>query len=88
MADTLSFDINLERPEFQLHGSANIPLQGITGITGASGSGKTTLLRALAGLEPRTQGTIQFGTQDWSNRLAKDRDVGFVFQDMRQCQVG
>lgn len=83
MADTLSFNLSLQRGGFTLQGVADIPLHGITGIAGPSGSGKTTLLRALAGLEPNAIGTVKFGTEDWSNRPAKDRDVGFVFQDMR-----
>lgn len=49
-------------------------------LLGPSGSGKTTLLRILAGLEFPDSGTISIGGEDMSNRAARDRQVGFVFQ--------
>jgi sulfate transport system ATP-binding protein len=49
-------------------------------LLGPSGSGKTTLLRILAGLEFPDSGTIGIGGEDMSNRPARDRRVGFVFQ--------
>ncbi len=49
-------------------------------LLGPSGSGKTTLLRILAGLEFPDSGTISIGGEDMSNRPARDRRVGFVFQ--------
>lgn len=49
-------------------------------LLGPSGSGKTTLLRILAGLEFPDAGTISIGGEDMSNRPARDRRVGFVFQ--------
>jgi molybdate transport system ATP-binding protein len=61
---------------------------GITIIFGASGSGKTTFLRCLAGLEHPDAGTIAVGERvlfDSSadlDVLARDRRVGFVFQDL------
>lgn len=62
---------------------ADVPATGITVLSGPSGSGKTTLLRALAGLEPHVTGTVQFAGEDWSNRHASARGVGYVFQDAR-----
>lgn len=79
----LSFDLKLSRPGFCLQGKADLPLDGITGITGKSGSGKSTLLRALAGLEPNATGAVSFAGEDWSGRAPQDRPVGFVFQDVR-----
>lgn len=83
MADVLSFDLELDHPGFELRAAAEVPLRGITVISGASGSGKTTLLRALAGLEPGVRGPVRFGAEDWTGRPPKDRLVGFVFQDAR-----
>jgi len=83
VAKTLSFDLSLDHPGFTLRAAADMPLQGITVISGVSGSGKTTLLRALAGLEPRARGSVQFGHEDWTDRPPQDRHVGFVFQDAR-----
>jgi sulfate transport system ATP-binding protein len=49
-------------------------------LLGPSGSGKTTLLRILAGLEFPDSGSISIGGIDMSDRPARDRQVGFVFQ--------
>ncbi len=49
-------------------------------LLGPSGSGKTTLLRILAGLEFPDSGSISIGGVDMSDRPARDRQVGFVFQ--------
>ena len=54
-------------------------------LIGPSGCGKTTLLRAVAGLEPVTQGTIRLAGQvvssDTLNLPPEDRQIGMVFQD-------
>src|SRR5262245_47802514 len=49
-------------------------------LLGPSGSGKTTLLRVIAGLETPDAGSVQFLDEDVTDRSAKDRNVGFVFQ--------
>ncbi len=49
-------------------------------LLGPSGSGKTTLLRILAGLEFPDSGSISIGGVDMSESPARDRQVGFVFQ--------
>jgi iron(III) transport system ATP-binding protein len=47
---------------------------------GPSGCGKTTLLRAIAGLDPQDEGTIEIGGRDVSNLPPAARDYGIVFQ--------
>ncbi len=49
-------------------------------LLGPSGSGKTTLLRILAGLDFPDLGRISIGGEDMSDRPARDRRIGFVFQ--------
>ncbi len=47
---------------------------------GPSGCGKTTLLRAIAGLDPQDEGTIEIAGRDVSNLPPAARDFGIVFQ--------
>src|SRR5216683_1434866 len=49
-------------------------------LLGMSGSGKTTLLRIIAGLEIPDRGSVHFHGEDATDRHARDRQVGFVFQ--------
>jgi len=49
-------------------------------LLGPSGSGKTTLLRVLAGLAFPDEGRVLFGGEDVTERAARERRVGFVFQ--------
>ena len=63
-------DINLDLPSGQL-----------VGLLGPSGSGKTTLLRIIAGLEHANSGRIRFHGSDVTDLHARDRKVGFVFQN-------
>jgi len=50
-------------------------------IVGPSGCGKSTLLRMIAGLESITSGELFFDDKKMNDVLAKDRDVGMVFQN-------
>jgi sulfate/thiosulfate transport system ATP-binding protein len=50
-------------------------------LLGPSGSGKSTLLRAIGGLTPIDHGRITLFGRDVTNLTARDREVGFVFQN-------
>jgi len=52
----------------------------LVALLGPSGSGKTTLLRIIAGLEFPDSGYVLFDGKDISDRSARERNVGFVFQ--------
>jgi sulfate transport system ATP-binding protein len=60
--------------------SLEIPSGDLVALLGPSGSGKTTLLRVIAGLEFPESGSILFEDEDITDRTARDRRVGFVFQ--------
>ena len=53
----------------------------LVALLGPSGSGKTTLLRIVAGLERADRGTVELGGVDVSEAPARERRVGFVFQN-------
>jgi sulfate transport system ATP-binding protein len=57
-----------------------IPTGELVALLGPSGSGKTTLLRIIAGLEVADAGTVRFDGNDITDRSARERRVGFVFQ--------
>lgn len=66
---------------FELH-------PGITILFGASGAGKTTLLDSIAGLRSPDSGRVRIGDRmvfDFEhgiNAPARDRRIGYVFQDL------
>ena len=80
----IDLSLKLNRPDFTLDISLQLPEKGTTVVFGPSGGGKTTILRAIAGLEPDVCGTVRMNGQFWQ----KDgmflpphlRRVGFVFQ--------
>ncbi len=49
-------------------------------LLGPSGCGKSTTLRAIAGLEPVTQGTIRIAGEDVTNLPPAKRRISMVFQ--------
>ncbi len=60
--------------------TVNIPTGELIALLGPSGSGKTTLLRIIAGLETPDNGTVSLHGRDITERSARERDIGFVFQ--------
>jgi iron(III) transport system ATP-binding protein len=50
-------------------------------LLGPSGCGKTTTLRMVAGFEKPSQGRIFFGTDDVTDLMVNQRNLGFVFQN-------
>src|SRR5436190_11647791 len=60
--------------------SVTIPEGSLTALLGPSGSGKSTLLRVIAGLESPDSGHVLIGNDDVTERPARARGVGMVFQ--------
>ncbi|HSB38202.1 MAG TPA: sulfate ABC transporter ATP-binding protein [Gaiellaceae bacterium] len=60
--------------------SLAIPEGSLTALLGPSGSGKSTLLRVIAGLEQPDSGQVLIGEEDVTERPARARGVGMVFQ--------
>jgi multiple sugar transport system ATP-binding protein len=50
-------------------------------LVGPSGCGKTTLLRMMAGLEDVTEGTLEIGGVDVTDKPPQKRDIAMVFQN-------
>ena len=57
-----------------------VPHGCLLALLGPSGSGKTTLLRIIAGLEEPDAGAVHYREEEVTNRPARERNVGFVFQ--------
>jgi molybdate transport system ATP-binding protein len=61
--------------------------KGILAVVGPSGAGKTTLLQCVAGLQKPSWGEISIGekqifsSQQGTNLPARNRRIGYVFQD-------
>ena len=53
----------------------------MTALLGPAGSGKSTLLRIIAGLTPLDSGRVRLGERDVTSSPARERHIGFCFQD-------
>ena len=60
--------------------SLHVEAGSLVALLGPSGSGKTTMLRIIAGLETADSGVVEYQGEDVTDRSARDRNVGFVFQ--------
>ncbi|WP_330924510.1 molybdenum ABC transporter ATP-binding protein [Candidatus Sororendozoicomonas aggregata] len=86
---SIVLDIKLSRDRFNLVIKETLPLTGTWAIMGASGCGKTSLLRAVAGLEPSSQGKVIYKSTHWQDSSAglhippEKRGIGYIFQDAR-----
>ena len=83
---SISMDVRINVGEFRLDvGWATGA--GTTAVLGASGAGKTLTLRAIAGLHKPESGRVAidgatlFDSEGRINVAARDRHVGYVFQD-------
>jgi sulfate transport system ATP-binding protein len=74
--------INKRFGQFTALDDVNLQVQTgeLLALLGPSGSGKTTLLRIISGLEVPDSGRILFNGEEATDRSARDRRVGFVFQ--------
>ncbi len=61
--------------------SLSVPSGEFLALVGPSGAGKTTLLRVVAGLQTGYSGQLRIGTRDVTQVPARDRNIGFVFQN-------
>jgi len=75
-------DVSKKFGTFQALKSVNLDIHEgeFVCFLGPSGCGKTTLLRAIAGLDPQSEGAIFIGGRDVSALPPADRDFGIVFQ--------
>ena len=58
----------------------DLPRGQVLALLGGSGCGKTTLLRAIAGLQPLTEGEVHLAGRDVSALPTPERGIGVVFQ--------
>jgi thiamine transport system ATP-binding protein len=61
--------------------SLDLPTGDVLAVLGPSGSGKSTLLRAVAGLEPLTEGSVTYDGRDLATVPTHRRGFALMFQD-------
>ena len=85
-ANSITAQLRLSRPDFELDVDLQLPGQGVTALFGPSGCGKTSCLRSLAGLE-RAQGRVTVNQTVWQDDASRQwlpthqRALGYVFQE-------
>ncbi len=83
----LQVSINKKLEYFDLDVDFQVADNQIMVLWGPSGSGKTTVLECLAGLRTPTRGRIElagktlYSSEEKTNIAARDRRVGYLFQD-------
>lgn len=86
---SLEIDATLARGRFRVEVSLAVERGGALALLGPNGAGKSTVMRAIAGLDPiltgriRIDGTTVADTTAGVNLPARERGVGYVFQDYR-----
>ncbi len=74
-------DLSVRVPGFALEGvTFAVPTGGVGVVTGPTGAGKTTLLETIAGVRPRTRGTVTLGDVEVTALPPEQRHVGLVYQ--------
>ncbi|MFI5839501.1 ABC transporter ATP-binding protein [Catenuloplanes sp. NPDC051500] len=71
----------VDRGGFRLDIALSIAPGEVVALLGPNGAGKTTALRALAGLQPLSDGLIRLGAEDLGALPPDRRPIGVVFQD-------
>lgn len=86
---SLEVDATLARGEFRAEVSLKVGPGGALALLGPNGAGKSTVMRAVAGLDPILAGRIRIGGTTVADAgtgvsvPARERGVGYVFQDYR-----
>ena len=82
---TINIDIKMQREDFVLDVSLELPSSGVSSLFGPSGCGKTTVLRTVAGLERHDHARLIVNGETWQNETVfippHKRPVGYVFQE-------
>ncbi len=77
----------VERSDFTLDVTLQLPSAGVSALFGRSGSGKTTCLRAMAGLEKLPNSYFSIDDTVWQDSKKgifvppHQREIGYVFQE-------
>ncbi len=85
-ADHLRVELVQQRP-IPLAVTLDCARGEVLALVGPSGSGKSTILRTIAGIYMPARGRVDVGAEVWLDtasgirRVARERSVGFVFQD-------
>jgi molybdate transport system ATP-binding protein len=83
---SLHVDARVRRPGHTLDVRVEAHAGDVVALVGPNGSGKTTLLRAIAGLQPLSEGSVVLDDSTWEDSGCRlpvaDRRVGMVFQDL------
>ncbi len=86
-SEGLRFAGAVRRADFELRVAFTVRPGEVLGVLGPNGAGKSTLLRAIAGLEPLSEGSVEVAGHTWQDPTtlvpANERRAGVVFQDYR-----